>query len=135
MTARRRALGRAGVWLVVAAGAAAAAAAVDTTPAGALDRDDLVGPALVQPVGLLYAGLSALPAVMWPVARTRLKSARGRGRWVWATALLSSLVVFGTVPVPAVGPGWWWRLPVVAGVLAVALLGMVKAARDTGPRE
>ncbi|MEV6212847.1 hypothetical protein [Kitasatospora sp. NPDC051914] len=135
MAERLWALGQAGYWLVVATGVGAAAPAMDTTPAGALDQDDLVGPALVQLVGLLYSGLALLLAVMWLVAWTRLKSARSRGRLVWTTALLSSLVVFAMVPVLAVGPGWWWRLPLLAGVLAVPLLGMVKAGRDTGPGE
>jgi len=129
VTKRRWALGHAGYWMAVAAGAGMAAGAVDTTPAGALDADDLVVPALAQLAALLYAGLSVLVAVMWLVGWWRLKSGR---RWAWATALVSILLAFPGMAMTSAVPGMW-KLPVLVGFLVMPILGMVTAGGKARP--
>ncbi|MCX5210798.1 hypothetical protein OG689_16125 [Kitasatospora sp. NBC_00240] len=99
---------------------------MDTTPAGALDADDLVGPALAQLAALLYAGLSVLVAVLWLVAWWRLKSGGG---WAWATALVSFLIALPGMAMTSAVPGLW-KLPILVGFLTVPVLGVVKAAGD-----
>ncbi|WP_345697628.1 hypothetical protein [Kitasatospora terrestris] len=123
---RRWVWGQAGYWLVVAAGAGAVAAAVDTAPPGAVDGDDLLGPALAQLAAVLCAGLAVLVAVFWLVAWWRL----GAGRW-WAqaAALLAFPVAF---LVAAVAPGVW-ELPALLGLMVVPVLGLVAALRHAGP--
>ncbi|MFG2818763.1 hypothetical protein ACGFX4_04970 [Kitasatospora sp. NPDC048365] len=127
MVRRRWVWGQAGYWLVVAAGAGAVAAAVDTAPPGAVDGDDLLGPALAQLAVLLCAGLAVLVAVVWLVAWWRLRAGRG---WALAAALLAFPVAF---MMAAVAPGAW-ELPALVGLLVVPALGLVAVLRDAEPR-